>query len=340
MSDYGYLHLGRVLRQDAASGGYELQSVGLARTSKWGPVPSCVPGLTAGDRVILGAKGTSRDDLVILAKIGAAFPDIGDIDGLLDALNAKANATDLTALAGTVTSQGGLITGLTGRTSALETRATAIEGVNTAQGSAISANGTAIATNTANIATNTTALTGLQAREPYTYNEIDLYGDLLSTLPRHSMSGVETIANGTLYLYKLRTNRVFAFSKLRAVVAVAGVGGTANAAVYVGTTPATMVLFTINGIALGTLGHVEATFAGGTMFAGFPYVALGLLAAGYSSAPQVATSPTVPHSSALNPTVALNSVVTKAGVAFPSGFDFTDGTWTPGVRKAWLALAA
>lgn len=91
MADYGYLHLGRVLSRDTASGGYNLESVSLAHTAKWGPVPSCVPGLAKGDRVVLAATGTSRDNLVIIAKMGADFASIADIDGLLDALHSKAD---------------------------------------------------------------------------------------------------------------------------------------------------------------------------------------------------------------------------------------------------------
>lgn len=77
MGNYGYLHLGRVLSRDATRNAYNLESVGLARTAKWPPVPSCVPDLQPGDRVILGAKGTSRDDLVILAKLQQAGFDLG-----------------------------------------------------------------------------------------------------------------------------------------------------------------------------------------------------------------------------------------------------------------------
>lgn len=69
MGNYGYLHLARVLSYDETRNAYSLQSVGLARTARWPPVPSCVPGLQPGDRVILAAKGTSRDDLVIIARL-------------------------------------------------------------------------------------------------------------------------------------------------------------------------------------------------------------------------------------------------------------------------------
>lgn len=95
---YGYLHQGRVISFDAASGGYNLESVGLARTSRWGPVASSVPGLQVGDRVVLGATGVSRDNLVIIAKVGMTFPGIPDIPGLVAALAGKADDSEIAAI--------------------------------------------------------------------------------------------------------------------------------------------------------------------------------------------------------------------------------------------------
>lgn len=116
MPEYGYLHMGRITGYDSDSGGFMLDSVGLARTSKWGPIPSCVPGLRKGDRVVLGATGTSRDNLVIIAKVGAEFAEISDIDGLLDALHSKADAVAIDQLANWSTA-------LEGRIGVLETGA-------------------------------------------------------------------------------------------------------------------------------------------------------------------------------------------------------------------------
>lgn len=106
---YGYLHRGRIISVDEASGGFNLQSVGLARTSRWGPVQATVPGLAVGDRVILGATGTSRDELVIIAKVGAAFPDIDDIPGLQAALNAKADDSEITTINNTLSDHDDLL---------------------------------------------------------------------------------------------------------------------------------------------------------------------------------------------------------------------------------------
>jgi hypothetical protein len=95
--DYGYIHLGKVVSYDAVKNAYYVESVALARINKWGPVPSCVPGLATGDRVVLVAAGTTRDNLIILGRVGEEFPDIGDIPGLIAALALKADAAATTA---------------------------------------------------------------------------------------------------------------------------------------------------------------------------------------------------------------------------------------------------
>jgi hypothetical protein len=139
MGDYGYLHLGRVLKQDDATGGYMLESVGLASTSKWGPTPSCVPGLAKGDRVILGATGASRDNLVVIAKVGADFVGIDDIDGLVTALFNKADRAQFETLAEFVDDLSGAIGAGGVRLDNLESAMTLVQGVNTSQESEITA---------------------------------------------------------------------------------------------------------------------------------------------------------------------------------------------------------
>lgn len=120
MPEYGYLHLGRILKQDPVTGGYEVESVPLARTSRWGPVASCVPGLRQGDRVILASAGTSRDVLTIIGKVGAGFPEIADIPGLLAALHSKASAADLDVVRDQLDSLGLDLVMLDGRVDAIE----------------------------------------------------------------------------------------------------------------------------------------------------------------------------------------------------------------------------
>lgn len=137
MPEYGYLQLGKILDRDPATGSYTLESVGLARTQKWGPSPSCVPGLRKGDRVVLGAAGTSRDVLTILGKVGAGPLEVADIEGLLDALMDKATAValddvaaQLLALTGDV---GGRLDTLDTEVATLTTGLAAAVAVNTTQ---------------------------------------------------------------------------------------------------------------------------------------------------------------------------------------------------------------
>lgn len=127
MADYGYLHLGRILKQDPITGGYEVESVPLARTSKWGPVPSCVPGLRKGDRVILAATGMSRDVLTIIGKVGATMPDVADVTGLLAALHDKASAAEVDVLRDRIGSAEGDLEGLQTAVTALDGRMDAVE---------------------------------------------------------------------------------------------------------------------------------------------------------------------------------------------------------------------
>jgi len=91
---YGYLHLARVLTHNVVSNTYNLQSVALARTSRWPSVPSCVPGLQANDQVVVAATGTSRDNLLIVGRVGNEFPDIGEIPGLSGILTGLDNRLD------------------------------------------------------------------------------------------------------------------------------------------------------------------------------------------------------------------------------------------------------
>lgn len=127
---YGYLHQGRVLSFDEASGGYNLQSVGLARTSRWGPVPSAVPGLLVGDRVVLGATGASRDNLVIIAKVGMTFPGIADIPGLTAALAGKADDAEIASILAQISTLDGRLDAIepivSGHTTTLGSHATAL----------------------------------------------------------------------------------------------------------------------------------------------------------------------------------------------------------------------
>jgi hypothetical protein len=153
---YGYLHLAKIVGYDDVTQAYYLESVALARTSKWGPSPSLVPGLQVGDRVVLGATGTSRDNLMIIGKVGAGFPTIPNIPGLLAQLNALI-AADVVLTAVDVA--------LDTRLDAVEATDISLDGrLDTAEatlithGVSISANTSGISTNATNLATHAATL--------------------------------------------------------------------------------------------------------------------------------------------------------------------------------------
>lgn len=336
MPEYGYLHMGRITGYDLASGGFMLDSVGLARTSKWGPVPSCVPGLRKGDRVVLGATGTSRDNLVIIAKVGADFAEISDIDGLLDALHSKADAVAIDQLANWSTaleSRIGVLeageSAADGRLDSLETRTTAVEGRATAlEGRATTVEGRA------------TALEAISAARSYNQGDRDLYGTLIETVTRYTATSAIGLSNGVANLQMSYSNRAFNFATLRAIVTTAGTGaGSAVAAVYVGTSRASMILHVTQAIPLAALGEQQAPFSGGGQaFNGFPYMALGILVSGYTVAPQIAATVSPAHSHVLNPAGQLSSVTKTLG-GWPATIDLTDGTWITSPNRAWMGLA-
>lgn len=176
MSDYGYLHTARVVGPDAPSSGWFVESVALAQGRKWGPVPSCVAGLQAGDRVILAATGTSRDNLVIVGALDPRYPDIGDIPGLQAALDLKANAADLTAFQAATaanlltitnknTEQDGRLTAVEGVNTTQNSRLTAVEGVNTTQDGRLTAVEGVNTTQNTRLTTAEGNITALQARK-------------------------------------------------------------------------------------------------------------------------------------------------------------------------------
>lgn len=134
MGNYGYLHIARVVSYDAVSKGFYLESLALARTNRWGPVPSAVLGVDVGDKVVLGATGTTRDNLVILGVINPTYPGIGDIPGLQAALDAKADDTEITAINLVLDSHAGLLATHGGQLADHASRITTLEGeMNTAQ---------------------------------------------------------------------------------------------------------------------------------------------------------------------------------------------------------------
>lgn len=328
MGNYGYLHLGRVLSYDETRNAYSLESVGLARTSKWPATPSCVPGLQPGDRVILAAKGSSRDDLVIIGKVGAAFPDITDIDGLIAALAAKADSADVLALTDA----------LGGRLDTAETSLVTLDGrLDAAEAAQVTFEGRLDGVDT--------TLDALTARlykvelNPFRASR-DLFTDALSTMDREDVVNAITLTNGTIYVTRLYGLPAITVSAIRMVTAVAGTVGTGNIALYAGSATSALTQVRTGTIALTTLGRVTHTLSSAYAAAAETQFAVALLPLTYSTPPQIGGRSGIVHSSMINPSTALATSVTKAGqTVLPASIDLTDGSWTTGVTsKMWIAL--
>lgn len=317
MGNYGYLHLGRVLSYDADRDAYSLESVGLARTARWPPVPSCVPGLQPGDRVVLAAKGASRDDLIIIAKVAATYPDIADIPGLVTALDGKADDAEVIALDGRLDTAEGSLVSLDGRLDTAEASLTELD----------------------------TDLTATVARvynlelNPFRASR-DLYTDVLSTMDREDAVNAIPLTNGTIYAVRVFGVPALTASTLRLATAVAGVGGTATIALYAGSATSSLAQVRSGSITLTTLGRVTHTMSSPYVSVAATHFVLAVLPLSYGTAPQLAGRSGVAHSSLINPSTALATSVTKAGQAvLPTSIDFTDGSWaTGGTSKMWAAL--
>lgn len=244
MNGYGYLHLGRILSYNEESGGYFLESVGLARASKWGPVVSCVPGLLVNDRVVLAAAGTTRDDLKIIAKVGATFPDIGDIPGLIATLAAKADDTEITTINGTLASH----------TSSLAAHAAEL----VVQDGRLDADDIVLAAHAADLVDIKRYGHGFATPDEY-----KLYGGKLSSVPRY-------VANGTVVVDNTTRTRVLimgignpgeTFTGIRFNVTGAVAATTANYGVFWGTSVTSMAQQATGSFSVAATGEISATFS-------------------------------------------------------------------------------
>jgi hypothetical protein len=362
MSDYGYLHTARVVGQDEASGGWYVESVALARDRKWGPVPSCVAGLAPGDKVVLAATGTTRDNLLILGALDPRYPDLGDIPGLSAALAAKADQAALDAFeAATLASLddiGDTNAAQDGRLTAVEGRATAIEGVDTAQdGRLTNVEGRATAIEGVNTTqdgrltsvegVNTTQNGRLGTLETYSQvfrdgQENDTYGDIVSPFPRLWTSGGRTLGSQIATIWRTRLRVGASLARIRAIVSIAGVGsGTVTAGLYTASSsagPYTLVNNAAN--ALTTVGLQAFVFGSPTVVPAGTYVLILLVRTGtYTTSPQIAALQNSTQQNGLNPSA---SVVwgTKAAIATPpASITVSDGTWTAEVAPWWVSAA-
>lgn len=354
MGDYGYLHTARVVGLDVASGGWFVESVALARDRRWGPVPSCVLGLQPGDKVVLAATGTTRDNLLILGALDPAYPDIGDIPGLTAALALKADQSALdavnTALDGRLdavealnTTQDGRLTSIESLNTTQNTRLDGIDTLNTTQNTRLTTAEGTITSHTSTLSTHTSQITALQtyAQVFRDAHEFDIYGDVISSFPRLQTANIRTLVGQAAYIWRTRMRLGVGFNRVRVIVNTAGTGaGSCTGTLLTSSTAAGP--YTVAGTATNTLtatGVQDFVFASTANVAAGAYVVLLLWCNNsYTATPKiVAWTGAISVPGALNPTIVFG---TKTGQATaPTTVTITDGTWTAETAAWWIAAA-
>lgn len=336
---YGYLHTARVHSLDPVTGAVFLQGLSLARTSRWGPVATCVFGLQPGDQVVAASLGTSRDILMVIGKVGDRLPDIGDIPGLVAALAAKADDTEITAINGTLDEHADVLdehaTTLGTHTTTLGAHATTLG----AHATELVALDGRLDTAEATDLNHAGRLTNIEANG--WIHDRDVYTDALSSMPRQSVVNAIPLTNGTIYATRVFGRRAMTLLAIRMATAVAGVGGTATVGLYAGSAVTSLAQVKAGAISLTTLGRVTYTFASSYVSADQTQFVIALLPLAYSTAPQMGGRSGIVHSTLLNPASNLYTSVTKAGqTVLPASIDLMDGSWTSAVTSVlWTALA-
>jgi hypothetical protein len=356
MPSYGYAYTGRVLNYDSARQGYYLESVALAPDSRWGPVPSCVPGLIKGDRVVMVSTGTSRDDLIIVAKVGADFPDIGSIPGLQAALDAKLDDFQLDQASGVAALDAGrkvayarlpigtvVSTVAAGddarmtnaRTPTAHASTHATGGTDPITPASIGAGDAATtATNNANIA----AIAGREEFDGQKY--FRLFGDAVTSMPRFQGTTASALmSTGNAYAFTLASSKPI--TMLNAHLSVLSGGGTttAVASVYQGATAGSP-------LSLVSTGPTQTPLNGNWPFQCAPTASPFVVNAGYVLVviQIVSGSIIVGGSASLDSTMLLGAGSMRVAAVKaltgtpPSTINTADGTWSYFSSMPWVAL--
>lgn len=227
---YGYLHRGVAVAYDEDADGWTVRVAALAPGRTMGPFPTMAAGVAAGERVLLASVGTSRDDLVILGRVPPTFPDIGDIPGLVAALAAKADDSEITA-------------------------------INLTLGTL----GTTVGGHTTTLGLHTADLADLKRYDHgfATPDEYRLYGGKLASVPRY-------VANGTVLVDNTTRTRVLMmgmgnpgeiFTGIRFAVTAAVAAATANYGVFWGTSPTSMARQATGSFSVAATGEIATAFA-------------------------------------------------------------------------------
>jgi hypothetical protein len=355
MPAYGYAYIGRVLNYDAARRGYYVESVALAPNSRWGPVPSCVPGLVKGDRVVMVSTGTSRDNLVIVAQIGANFPNIGSIPGLQAALDAKLDDSQLDAASGVAALDSGrkiayarLPTGTVANTVAAGDDARMTDArTPTVHHTTHSTGGTDPiapadigAATAAGLTTANSNISGLTGREEFDGQKFfRLYGDAVTTMPRY-MAGAASasLSSGNAYAFTLCSSK--SITMLNAHMSVlTGAGATLVASVYQGTTPGSSMALVATGPTMTVVSGNDPLQCGPgpgafTVAAGFVVVMLQIVSSSITLGGSAALDASMLNGAG-NMRVAASKALTGSP---PSTINTADGTWSYFTSMPWVAL--
>lgn len=291
---YGYSHRGRIIRAAEVSGTYFAEVPTVSPGSKLGPFPAVIPGLAAGDRVLLTQVGMTRGDLVIVGKLPGDFPSVGEVTGLDAALAAKANESDLSALTTRVGTDETAITANGSAIVALQGRATTDEAAITANATAIGTNATAISGLGTRLTTDETAITALTVAQRLSYgNDYDIDHDYVSTLARAFGSSALSLPNGLGIYAAMYARQAFSLAKVKFCINTAGAGGVMTLGLWHGPSAAALTYvgaFTANATVAGrqtwTLGTPPAIAAGDRVVVGF-------LVTGMTSQPTLAANPPV-----------------------------------------------
>lgn len=298
--EYGILHPARVVSIDAASGGCILRAVSLARGSRWGPVPT-LAAVRPGDQVIVGALGTSRDALVVLGRVGGPLPPgIGDIAGLAEALAAKADVSALGELAEDVDELDSAMSSFDERIAALESAVSAV------------------------------------------VPDAALYGDLLASVPRYASTSPGPLADSTAVMSMSRADAETTFSQVRLSCATAGDAGESpnvQVGVYAGLDRSALplvasasapMLLSVSGVRQVSLGSSRTVQAG-------EFVAVAVIATGYTAAPTLGATPTTVHAALLGGLGVTTSAALPDTSTLPVTMD--PSTWLRGRQMMWWALS-